>query len=112
MRGNAHHVQMISSVLDLKEFREKHGSLPRRLMKRLMRTIKNPPTNVFEVMSILDGPALLLEYIPNGSLLQLLNRAIERDLTIPNRILWSFYFCSKKISCLPSQLSTVSDSPY
>lgn len=95
VRGNAHHVQMISATEHVEEFRDKPRSLPRRMLKRMTRAFKNPPTNAFRVLSVLEGPAILLEYIPNGSLLDLLGRSYEKHIVIPNRVLWSFYFCCK-----------------
>ncbi|KAI1110469.1 hypothetical protein F5Y14DRAFT_465639 [Nemania sp. NC0429] len=95
LRGSTHLVNIIASTGDVAEYRKKKnsGSVVRRAMKRLKRTWDNPPTNVFKVLSISEGPAMLLEYIPNGSLLDLMNRANRRGYSIPNRILWSFYLC-------------------
>ncbi|KAI0835626.1 hypothetical protein F5Y06DRAFT_275901 [Hypoxylon sp. FL0890] len=63
---------------------------PRRLMKRF------DPRRTDQEMNLagLAGyPLLVLEYLPNGTLGRIIDRAIRYNAHIPNRLLWSFFLC-------------------
>ncbi|GAW26434.1 putative g2-specific protein kinase nima protein [Rosellinia necatrix] len=96
MRSNAHHGQMIAGTHNIAEYRAGRSTTTaaaRRVLRRVRAAFSNPPENVFRVLSVFEGPAILLEYIEGGNLLKIQKRAYERGIELPNRLLWSFYYC-------------------
>jgi hypothetical protein len=70
-----------------------------RIFRRARKVFRSHPVTALGPLSHLGGAALLLEYLENGSLLQLQNRLVRENIHLPNRLLWSWYFCCKK-GCL------------
>ncbi|KAI8623720.1 hypothetical protein F5Y19DRAFT_468348 [Xylariaceae sp. FL1651] len=102
VRGNAHCVQMIAHCNDLGMIPRFNGLAPKppkfrdraaKFIERVRRAIKTPPNTIFEEIKWFEGPAVLLEYLENGSLLRLRQRKYELNVEIPNRLLWRWYFC-------------------
>ncbi|KAJ8130237.1 hypothetical protein O1611_g3391 [Lasiodiplodia mahajangana] len=98
LRGNAHIVQLIAATPDTGDFKKRRASLIRRAVGRIIGLFsigwfRNPPQDVFGTLSISGGPALLLEFCENGDLVTLIDRAVTNELTLPNRLLWSFFLC-------------------
>ncbi|KAI0449111.1 hypothetical protein F5B21DRAFT_63700 [Xylaria acuta] len=91
LRGKAHHAQIIAASTDVTKHRLVLGL--RTLVKRAMAPFFNPPSNIFSILSKERGPAILLEYIEFGTLNRFLDKMREFHVTLPNRVLWSFYFC-------------------
>ncbi|KAI8949591.1 kinase-like domain-containing protein [Xylaria longipes] len=93
LRGNFHIVQLLASCEDVAAA---NSSTP-----SWLGVPQTPLNTVFKTMgeSRLKGPALLLEYLENGALSKLVYRArmyratTGMTITLPNRLLWSFYFC-------------------
>ncbi|RYC56761.1 hypothetical protein CHU98_g9444 [Xylaria longipes] len=69
VKGLAHHAQVIAATLDVSEYRSKSTQGFRDAFRNLFSPFKNPPTNIFTLMGPYKGPAILLEYIENGSML-------------------------------------------
>ncbi|KAI0530009.1 hypothetical protein GGR58DRAFT_272772 [Xylaria digitata] len=92
MRGHAHIGQLIGYADDVSRFRPKRGRFARAL-RRLRATFNNPPRNLFKALSVGSGPAILLEYLENGSMIKVLAALYRRRAGLPNRVLWSWYHC-------------------
>lgn len=60
-----------------------------------MRVLTNYPENIFKTLSPHRGPAILLEYLEGGSMYDFVIRQIEKRVVLPNRILWSIFYCCK-----------------
>lgn len=43
----------------------------------------------------LPDPVLVLEYLENGDVGRLYDRAVQQDILLPNRVLWSFFLCCR-----------------
>lgn len=95
MRGNAHHGQIIEATEETGLHRVGKRTIFGRMLRRIKSAFNNPPREIFKILGASYGPAILLEYIENGTLRQVQNRAYEGNIEIPNRILWSFYLCCK-----------------
>ncbi|KAI0476847.1 kinase-like domain-containing protein [Xylaria cf. heliscus] len=93
LRGSFHIAQLLASCDDVAAANSSRVSG--------FRTLGTPFSTVFDILrkSRVKGPAMLLEYLENGSLSNLAQRvAVVRGLQgrriiLPNRLLWSFYFC-------------------
>lgn len=47
----------------------------------------------------IDSPMLVMEYLKNGNLADIIQRVRERkDVYVPDRILWKFFLCCKLYS--------------
>ncbi|KAI0437346.1 hypothetical protein F4803DRAFT_570946 [Xylaria telfairii] len=93
LRGKAHHVQMIAATADVATYRPPLGLSLGSVLRVFTSPWKNPPINIFKIIRRHRGPAILLEYLEDGSLQQLSHRAKRTNVRFPNRLLWSFYFC-------------------
>lgn len=102
-----HHVQAIATTMSVSQYRRKSREGLRDFLRNLFAPFYNPPTNVFSILGRYEGPALLLEYVENGALLDLVLKAQERRITLPNRLLWRWYFCRM----IPSLSVPVTDCP-
>lgn len=87
---------MIAATADVATYRPPLGLSLGRVLRVFTSPLTNPETNIFKTIRRHRGPAILLEYLPDGSLKQLSRRAKETNRRFPNRLLWSFYFCSKR----------------
>ncbi|KAI1357697.1 kinase-like protein [Xylaria arbuscula] len=56
-------------------------------------SVQTPLSAVFTGFVGLTGPALALEYLEHGDIAGLMNKLRRAGRTVPNRILWSFFFC-------------------
>ncbi|KAI0468767.1 hypothetical protein F4859DRAFT_516928 [Xylaria cf. heliscus] len=92
-RGLAHHVQAFGTTMDVSTYRSKSKEGVRDALRNIFAPFNNPPINIFTILGHYQGPALLLEYIENGNLLDFVSRAFLKRIIIPNRLLWRFYFC-------------------
>ncbi|KAI0552540.1 hypothetical protein F4679DRAFT_581443 [Xylaria curta] len=95
LRGHAHISQRISFTDDVSSFQPRGGRI-KRILQRAVNTIRNPPDNLFIYLSRLnrsDRPALLLEYLENGNLIRIVEQILDRDIQLPNRLLWGWYHC-------------------
>ncbi|KAI0446881.1 hypothetical protein F4803DRAFT_546733 [Xylaria telfairii] len=92
MRGHAHIGQLKNSIVDVAYTRPRRGRLAR-IARRILGLASNSTENIFKILSTKRGPAIILEYLENGSLAQLQAKATEKGVELPNRILWSWYFC-------------------
>ncbi|KAI1746337.1 hypothetical protein F4680DRAFT_442611 [Xylaria scruposa] len=95
LRGHAHIAQRISFTEDVSSFQPRGGRI-RRILRRVVNSFRNPPDNLFVYLSRLnrsDRPALLLEYLENGNLIRIVEQIYDRDLRLPNRLLWGWYHC-------------------
>ncbi|KAI1752022.1 hypothetical protein F4782DRAFT_547307 [Xylaria castorea] len=93
LTGLAHHVQVIATTKNVSAYRSKSREGVRDTLKNIFAPFRNPPTNIFTILGHYQGPAILLEYIENGSLLSFQMKLREKRITLPNRLLWRFYFC-------------------
>jgi hypothetical protein len=99
MRGNAHIVQMFASSTNVSSYQGSAGLAIRPRIRSIFDTVdaafENPYRSLFGHISGLGGPALLLEYLPNGSLRQFTNsmRAARPRPFLPNRLLWRILAC-------------------
>ncbi|TRX97983.1 hypothetical protein FHL15_001193 [Xylaria flabelliformis] len=99
LSGLAHHVQAIATTADVSDYRSKSREGIRDALKNIFAPFRNPPINVFKILGHYQGPAILLEYIENGSLLSFHTKLWEKRITLPNRLLWRFYFCLVRGVC-------------
>ncbi|KAI8623297.1 kinase-like domain-containing protein [Xylariaceae sp. FL1651] len=101
LRGSSHSAQMLACCEDLAAF-----AIPGRsifgltsqistLLSRVKRLFYSPPNlqTVFRTLRELEGPAILQEYVENGTLTDLQERMKVKDIHLPNRVLWRFYLC-------------------
>lgn len=89
---------MIAYCEDVNDANQLQQSLQSRapdIVNIVRRWFRPPVGTVFDVLgqSRIQGPAILLEYLENGTLLRFLERARGRVRAFPNRLLWSFFFC-------------------
>ncbi|KAI0468131.1 hypothetical protein F4859DRAFT_215631 [Xylaria cf. heliscus] len=92
MLGHTHIAQIIDAISDVAIARPRAGRIAA-VARRLLGVLENPPENIFKVLNYERGPALILEYLENGSLVQLQVKALDRGIQLPNRILWSWLYC-------------------
>ncbi|KAI0436593.1 hypothetical protein F4803DRAFT_556850 [Xylaria telfairii] len=95
LRGHAHIVQRIGYTQDVSSSQPRGGRI-RRTLRRVVNAIRNPPENLFAYLTGLsrsEAPALLLEYLENGSLLRIMEQIHNRRDQLPNRLLWGWYHC-------------------
>ncbi|KAI0206678.1 hypothetical protein F4808DRAFT_3006 [Astrocystis sublimbata] len=92
MRGHAHIGQMVDSHEDVHYIRHRPGRLAK-IARRVFGKFENPPQNIFKHMSSRRGPALILEYLENGSLMSFIEKSRGMNITLPNRILWAWFYC-------------------
>ncbi|TRX87855.1 hypothetical protein FHL15_011244 [Xylaria flabelliformis] len=83
--------------------------------------IENPPQNIFKILHLRRGPALILE-VKNGSLQSFQYKISQRRIKLPNRILWSWLYCLTR-ACIgmtyekegfedgPLELETLQEGP-
>ncbi|KAI3323471.1 hypothetical protein HD806DRAFT_544217 [Xylariaceae sp. AK1471] len=93
LRGNSHHAQMLAYCEDVAQLaananRSRFRSRASRIFARVRSAFRNPPATALRALSHLGGPAILLEYLENGTLLQLQNRLVRDNVHLPNRLLW------------------------
>ncbi|KAI4593896.1 hypothetical protein KJ359_008940 [Pestalotiopsis sp. 9143b] len=104
LRGSEHIVQMVAS---------RDGTNPR-FLSNFLRMFSNATKKYDTPASLpflgLEGPVLGMEYLQNGTLTQLLNRLREKDLHLPNRVLWSFFLCLVRACVGLSYPATVSST--
>ncbi|KAI1747014.1 kinase-like domain-containing protein [Xylaria castorea] len=93
LRGKAHHPQIIAATIDVTNYRPFSVPSVGDIFRRIIAPFINPPSNIFKILRGNRGPAILLEYIENGSLQKLSQRAWRLNIDFPNRLLWSFYLC-------------------
>ncbi|KAI1733950.1 hypothetical protein F4680DRAFT_471496 [Xylaria scruposa] len=99
LSGLAHHVQAIATTADVSAYRSKSREGIREILKNIFAPFRNPPSNIFTILGHYQGPAILLEYIENGDLLTFQEKLWEKRITLPNRLLWRFYFCLVRGVC-------------
>ncbi|KAI1820146.1 hypothetical protein F4861DRAFT_545918 [Xylaria intraflava] len=93
-RGHAHIARMLAHSKDLIEYKRPKRSKVSKVWHYFADIFKNPEKTLFPILgNSLEGPAILLEYLENGSLEKLQKKLLELDIHLPNRVLWSFYHC-------------------
>ncbi|KAK5630074.1 hypothetical protein RRF57_005789 [Xylaria bambusicola] len=92
LRGHAHIAQMIDSTVNTQYFRSRGGRTVV-FLRRILRALTNHPENIFKIMAHHRGPAILLEYLEGGSLYTFALRQYETNTKLPNRLLWSIFYC-------------------
>ncbi|KAJ3575256.1 hypothetical protein NPX13_g4095 [Xylaria arbuscula] len=92
LRGHAHIGQMIDSTYETHNFLSRGGQTAR-FLRRILRVFSNYPENIFKSLAHHRGPAILLEYLEGGSMYDFERRKIALNTNLPNRLLWSFYYC-------------------
>ncbi|KAI1756269.1 kinase-like domain-containing protein [Xylaria castorea] len=92
LRGHAHIGQLIDAIEDVVYTRPRAGRIAA-IARRMLGMIENPPENIFKILHLRRGPALILEYIENGSLASLKQKIYARRIQLPNRVLWSWFYC-------------------
>ncbi|KAI1819272.1 kinase-like domain-containing protein [Xylaria intraflava] len=80
LRGSAHVATILASCTDLTDAMGKE--IPNTDFR-----------SIFKTLNGLGGPAFVQEYCPNGTLESLRQRAIARNIEVPNRLLWRVYLC-------------------
>ncbi|KAI3328581.1 kinase-like domain-containing protein, partial [Ustulina deusta] len=108
LRGHAHIAQMLDSTDNVGIFRPRSGRAVD-FLRRIVTPFTNPPENVFKALSHFYGPAIVTEYLENGSLLNFRCKQIELGINIPNRVLWSFYHCLVR-ACVA--MTSKKEAPY
>lgn len=76
MRGAAHIVRLIAD----RDAEERIGS--------------GPPHITQSLIGLME-PVILMEYLENGSVDRLQNMMRRHEIMLPNRVLWSFFLCSR-----------------
>ncbi|KAI0453481.1 hypothetical protein F5B21DRAFT_505339 [Xylaria acuta] len=92
LRGHAHIAQIIDAIEDVMYLRPRAGRIAA-VARRILGLVENPPQNMFKTLSFRRGPAIILEYLENGSLAQLQCKALARNIELPNRVMWSWFYC-------------------
>ncbi|KAI2643165.1 kinase-like protein [Xylaria nigripes] len=100
LRGGKHIVRMLASCLDMSASTEETkrtqsfmGALEN-VAQQIGRPLQRlPPRSAFIGLAGMEGPAVALEYIENGSLLELKQKINRLNIRVPNRVLWSFFLC-------------------
>ncbi|KAI0160140.1 kinase-like domain-containing protein [Xylariaceae sp. FL1272] len=97
LRGSRHFCQLLAACDDLATFinTEDKQNLIQHLFTVSRRKISIKPNSrsIFKALNGLSGPAMLIEYFPNGTLKQLRERIARENIMLPNRVLWEFYLC-------------------
>ncbi|KAH8168133.1 hypothetical protein CIB48_g116 [Xylaria polymorpha] len=89
MRGHAHIGQIKNSIVDVAYTRPRRGKLAA-VARRILGLASNSTENIFKILSRKRGPAIILEYLENGSLAQFQAKATEKGVELPNRVLWGW----------------------
>lgn len=63
-----------------------------RLIRHIKQVFQCPASLAFR--GIL-GPIIGMEYMENGTMTRLVQRLEDKDVHLPNRVLWSFFLCCK-----------------
>ncbi|KAI1127798.1 hypothetical protein F5Y10DRAFT_265816 [Nemania abortiva] len=97
-RRCSHIGQMLANsedVADANRPKRSFKSIMSETLQILRGRLRPPVDTVFDALrqSRIKGPAMLLEYLENGSLLALYMKAQGRVGRLPNRLLWRFYYC-------------------
>lgn len=105
-RGAAHIVQLLAPTTDgpppdeastpmawFKTFTVEAG--PTGTLRKIVKNILRPPPAWYTIGPGLSAPALVLEYVENGSLFDLLTRISKLGIAVPNRMLWAFFLCCR-----------------
>ncbi|KAI3319000.1 kinase-like domain-containing protein [Xylariaceae sp. AK1471] len=85
LNGSAHIASVIATHDD--------PSPPRRPLRTLKQLVAKLKRKQHAMLIGLRGPALVIEYLENGDLNRVRERAWNYGRVLPNRILWSFLFC-------------------
>ncbi|KAI0460588.1 kinase-like domain-containing protein [Xylaria acuta] len=85
LNGSAHIASVIATNDDNPNARRRRGIFGR-MVAQIIRRRKN-------ILVGLPGPALVLEYLGNGTVNGLLSSLVRHNKSLPNRLLWSFYLC-------------------
>ncbi|KAI2626348.1 kinase-like domain-containing protein [Xylaria nigripes] len=93
LRGSSHCARMLRYCEDLSNYERLNPNKAAEAWRRFKEFFMSPVKTVFPVLSQFTGPAILLEFIENGSLLKLYQTLKDDQFQLPNRVLWSFYFC-------------------
>ncbi|KAI0189128.1 kinase-like domain-containing protein [Xylaria flabelliformis] len=121
LRGHSHIGQLIDAIEDVSYTRPRAGKIAA-FARRNFGMIENPPQNIFKILHLRRGPALILEYLENGSLQSFQYKISQRRIKLPNRILWSWLYCLTR-ACIgmtyekedfedgPLELETLQEGP-
>ncbi|KAJ2983044.1 hypothetical protein NUW58_g6318 [Xylaria curta] len=93
LRGHSHIVQILEASENVKYAQPRAGRTTS-FLRRAVGAFTNPPQNIIKDLSGLRGPAVILDYIDGGgSLEDLVIKMYDLGARLPNRMLWSFYYC-------------------
>ncbi|KAI1311360.1 hypothetical protein F5Y03DRAFT_410516 [Xylaria venustula] len=92
LRGHAHIAHLVDYTHTVEIFRSRAGRTVD-FLRRILRRATNPAENIFKDLAYHDGPAIILDYLENGQLLQFALKRQHRRITLPNRLLWSLAHC-------------------
>ncbi|KAI1324535.1 hypothetical protein F5Y16DRAFT_402254 [Xylariaceae sp. FL0255] len=77
-------------VVGLIAYRDDPEALAQTLSRRPFPRV---PPEQGDFLAGMSGPLLVTEFLENGTLARLIQRVVDRDVVVPNRILWAFYLC-------------------
>ncbi|KAI1817327.1 hypothetical protein GGS20DRAFT_62269 [Poronia punctata] len=99
-RGDSHMVQLLAYCEEVSQYRNPefahfNPTRIRSIFDIATSLFPSPQDHIFDTLGVLGGPALLLEYLPNGSLDRMYKKMNEQDppVVLPNRLLWRFLLC-------------------
>ncbi|KAI0970459.1 kinase-like domain-containing protein [Xylaria arbuscula] len=92
LRGHAHIAHLVDYTHTVEIFRSRAGRTAD-FLRRILRRVTNPPENIFKSLAYHDGPAIILDYLDNGPLLDFVARQRHFKIQLPNRLLWSLMHC-------------------
>ncbi|KAI1428123.1 hypothetical protein F5Y12DRAFT_711438 [Xylaria sp. FL1777] len=92
LRGHSHISHMLDATGAVEMFRPRAGRTAS-FLRRILVAVTNPPENIFKALSQHFGPAIILDYLENGTMRDLIIKQRSWGIQFPNRVLWSFYHC-------------------
>ncbi|KAK7754223.1 hypothetical protein SLS62_003800 [Diatrype stigma] len=88
LRGSAH-------IANLVAWRDDPAPVNIRGLRRLRRFVHRGYEGAAQAALVgLANPVMVLEYLSNGDMGRLYDRALAHNILLPNRVLWSFFLCS------------------
>ncbi|KAI0185246.1 kinase-like domain-containing protein [Xylaria flabelliformis] len=84
LNGSAHIAMVLAARYD--DENVQRPGVFKRLVSKIIRRKNN-------MLVGLPGPTLVLEHLENGTVDNLLNKLRQRNKSLPNRVLWSFFLC-------------------
>ncbi|KAK5624872.1 hypothetical protein RRF57_000588 [Xylaria bambusicola] len=85
VNGDSHIVSILASCTDITQ--------PEGNRRFSDNNLQTEASGVFEGFVGLVGPAVALEYLEYGDIMGLMNRIRQTERNVPNRVLWSLFYC-------------------